>query len=112
MPPVSQYVLKGGPCDGKKGQLTGAIATAGQLTCQNHIYKVELPVQLVSGREVFLDAGPVPKPPPPSTAAHTHHGWQDVRHSVNHNMPAALRAAKQSTDAALRSLGRGRKVRG
>lgn len=47
-----------------------------------------------------------------STAApKAHNGWADLRHSVNHNMPAALRASQRNTRAALRSLSRARKVR-
>jgi hypothetical protein len=37
-------------------------------------------------------------------AAHTHHGWHDLRRSVNHNMPTALRHSIKLTNAALRSL--------
>lgn len=111
MPGITQYVLKGGPCDGKTGNLTPAIDQDGQLTCKQHVYKRVEPAQIKNGREVFADAGPVPKPPAGAGAAHAHHGWTDIRHSINHTMPAALRASQKSTRAALRSLGRGRKVR-
>jgi hypothetical protein len=40
-----------------------------------------------------------------------HGGWNDLRRSVNHNMPKALRTSEQHTRAALRSLSRARKVR-
>lgn len=40
-----------------------------------------------------------------------HHGWQDLRRSLNHNMPGALRASQRNTAAALRSLSKARKVR-
>lgn len=43
--------------------------------------------------------------------AKAHSGWADLRHSVNHNMPQALKHSKQHTDAALRSLSRARKVK-
>lgn len=109
---VTQYVLSGGPCDGNTGQLTPAIEQSGQLTCSGHIYKITSPVQNQGGREVFKDAGPVPAPKPTGGAPRTHSGWQDLRNSVNHNFPAALRASEKSTAAALRSLSRGRKVRG
>lgn len=108
---VNTYVLTGGPCDGKIGQLSPSIDQSGQIVCQQHLYKRTNPAQVQGGHEVFKDSGPVPTGPPAGNAAHAHHGWNDLRHSVNHNMPAALRAAQHSTRAALRSLGRGRKVR-
>ena len=43
--------------------------------------------------------------------ARAHHGWTDLRHSINHNMPKALRASEQHTSAALRALSKARKVR-
>lgn len=44
-------------------------------------------------------------------ASHTHHGWADLRHTMNHNLPKALRFSGHNTSAALRSLGHGRKVK-
>lgn len=44
-------------------------------------------------------------------ASHAHHGWADLRHTVNHNLPKALRTSGHNTSAALRALGRGRKVK-
>lgn len=46
------------------------------------------------------------------TAAHAHKGWSDLRHSINHTMPAAIHSAQRSTAAALRSVSSGRKVKG
>lgn len=45
------------------------------------------------------------------TAARAHHGWSDLQHSINHNMPTSLRNAERNTRVALRSLSKGRKVR-
>lgn len=42
--------------------------------------------------------------------SHALAGWADIRHSVNHNMPAALRSSQKMTAAALRRVGRARKV--
>lgn len=44
-------------------------------------------------------------------APHAHSGWQHLRTVVNHRMPKALRQSEQHTAAALRALGKGRKVR-
>ena len=44
-------------------------------------------------------------------AARAHSGWNDLRHSVNHNMPKALRTSERHTHAALRALSKARKVR-
>lgn len=44
-------------------------------------------------------------------APHAHTGWTDLRHSVNHNMPKALRSSEEHTRAALRALSKARKVR-
>lgn len=111
MPGITQYVLSGGPCDGKHGDLTPAIDSSGRIVCKNHVYKRVEPVQVQDAREVFKDSGVVAKPPPTPNAPRAHHGWGDLRHSINHNMPAGLRAAQKSTAAALRELGHGRKVR-
>ena len=108
---ITQYLLKGGPCDGKTGDITSDVATSGQLICGNHVYKVTSPVQVENGREVFKDHGPVPAPPPPPKSAKAHGGWHDVRVSINQHMPKALRTSHHNTQAALRSLSRARKVR-
>ena len=38
-------------------------------------------------------------------------GWQDIRHSLNRNLPAALRHSDQQMVRALHALGRARKVK-
>lgn len=40
-----------------------------------------------------------------------HGGWKSMRHSFNHSMPRSLHASHRSTQAALRELGRVRKVK-
>jgi hypothetical protein len=44
-------------------------------------------------------------------AARAHGGWNDLRHTINHNMPKALRSSERHTHAALRALSKARKVR-
>lgn len=44
-------------------------------------------------------------------ASRLHHGWHDVQRAFNKQLPPAIKQARRDTDAALRSLGRGRKVR-
>jgi hypothetical protein len=109
---VTQYVLKGGPCAGNTGTLTPADDQTGEIVCKNHVYKRGNPAVVQGGREVFTDSGVVPPPKKSDNAPKTHKGWNDLRHSLNHNMPAALRSADRSTGAALRNLSRGRKVHG
>lgn len=38
-------------------------------------------------------------------------GWHGLQRSVNKRLPAAVKEARDNTDAALRTLGHGRKVR-
>lgn len=109
---VTQYVLEGGPCNNRTGQLTPAIEQSGQLTCSGHIYKITSPVQNKGGREVFRDAGAVPTPPPPPGTPHALSGWKALRRSINRDMPKALAASQHSRQAALRSLRGAHKVRG
>lgn len=42
---------------------------------------------------------------------HAHKGWEDLRKSVNHKLPGSLKQSDRNVAAALRSLGRGRKVK-
>jgi hypothetical protein len=44
-------------------------------------------------------------------AARAHSGWNDLRRTVNHRMPKALRTSERNIHAALRSLSHARKVR-
>lgn len=38
-------------------------------------------------------------------------GWKSLMHSANHNLPSALRKSKANTNAALRAVSKGRKVK-
>ena len=51
-------------------------------------------------------------PPGSIPFAAMHKGWADLQHSVNRNMPAALRHSRRVRQAALTELRRARKVRG
>lgn len=106
------YVLKGGPCDGKKGELSPPIDQSGVITCQNHIYKRSSPLQLEGAYEVFNDSGVAPNPSPPVPAPKLHNGWNSLRRTMNRHLPAGIKQARRDTDAALRTLGRMRKVKG
>lgn len=108
---VTQYILKGGPCDGRTGQLSPAIDQSGQIDCQGHVYKRDEPVKIDGGREVFADAGAVPAPPPQPGTPHTHKGWADLQHSFNVNLHKSLQRSDANTAAAWRSLSRASKVR-
>lgn len=44
-------------------------------------------------------------------AARAHSGWNDLRRTVNRDLPKALRTSTRNTQAALRSLSHARKVR-
>lgn len=113
MPPgPSLYYLKGGPCDGNTGQLSPAQEQARQVECKGSLYKEDAADASHRPDIVFKYAGKVPGPPPTGGGTpHTHKGWSDLQHSVNHNLPRSLSRAESHTRAALRSLGRGRKVR-
>lgn len=43
--------------------------------------------------------------------AHGLGGWRALQHSINHNLPHALRTSKANTNAALRAVSKGRKVK-
>lgn len=45
------------------------------------------------------------------SAPRAHKGWHDIRRSVNHNWPRALKASERQTRAALRRISHARKVR-
>lgn len=44
-------------------------------------------------------------------ATRLHSGWNSLRRTMSKRYPAAVKQARRDTDAALRSLSRGRKVR-
>jgi hypothetical protein len=90
MPGLTEYVLRGGPCDGNTGTLSPAIDQSGQLTCGGHIYKISSPVEVSGGREVFRDAGAVPAPAPGGIAPHATTGWNALRRVFNHNLPKTV----------------------
>lgn len=108
---VSQIYLQGGPCNGRtvsandiQGGLVGYIKCGGG-------YYTDSGNMRPNGDEIFSYSGnTAPSPPDTAGAARAHGGWADVRKSVNRRMPAALKASKRNTAAALRSLSRARKV--
>lgn len=51
------------------------------------------------------------RPAPSLKAPQALRGWKDLQHSVNHKMPAALRASAHYRHAALRQLRKARKVK-
>lgn len=48
---------------------------------------------------------------PGAGAPRAHGGWADLRKSVNHHFPTALRRSERNINAALRSLGKAHKVK-
>lgn len=48
---------------------------------------------------------------PSTRAPHTHSGYHDLQHVMEHHLPSALRQSGKLTDAALRSLSHGRTVK-
>jgi hypothetical protein len=103
--------LKGGPCGGTTRTLTPAQADTGELTCKGALYKNPETGAHHNGAIVFDYAGDAPTVGGTLHTPHTHKGWQDMRHSLNANMPKALRSSQHTTTAALRVLARARKVR-
>jgi hypothetical protein len=108
--PVPVY-LKGGPCGGTTRNLTPAEADTGELVCKKSIYRNPETGAHHGGAIVFDYAGDAPTAGGTLSTPHTHKGWQDMRHSINVNLPKALRHSQHTTSAALRALGRARKVR-
>ena len=108
---MANVYLKGGPCNGKTRTLTPAEADTGELVCKSSLYKNPETGAHHNGAIVFDYAGVAPGQGATVKAAHAHSGWRDVRHSVNHNMPGALRRSEKHMAAALRSLSHARKVR-
>ena len=49
---------------------------------------------------------------PSTRAPHTHSGYHDLQRTMQKNLPTALRKSSKLTNGALRSLSRGRKVKG
>lgn len=109
---ITQYVLQGGPCDGRHGDLTPAIDQSGQIICQDYIYKREQPATVSGGREVFKSAGKVPPVSGVGHDAKALQGWGDLRRTMNHGLPTALRHTNKLTNASLRQIRRHRRVKG
>jgi hypothetical protein len=106
--------LKDGPCAGTVKTITQAEWDAASTQCKGETYTFDGATHLVNGvrlAEFVFEPGHAPPPGGGSTAPHAHHGWADLRHSINHNMPGALSRSQRNTKAALTELGRARKVR-
>ena len=111
---MANVYLQGGPCNGKTVPLTPQDADQGQLVCGGDIYKNPYTGQRRRGLLVFKDAGPVPTSGGGGSSSHApraHSGWNDLRRTLNRDMPKALRTSEANTAAALRSLSRARRVR-
>ncbi len=105
--------LEGGPCAKKLHTLKPGETDSGATQCKGGVYLVSNPARHRRGHLVFVfsqkqtDADN----PPKLSAAKLHKGYADVQHSVNHNMPAALKRSHRSLSAGLRSVHRARKVK-
>lgn len=106
-----QAYLKGGPCDGKTVDLTPAEADSASIYCQDAWYRNPGTGKRHDGALIFDFAGKAPTTGGPIKAAKAHHGWGDVRKSVNKHMPHALSRSQRNSRAALRTLHRARRVR-
>ena len=107
--------LRGGPCNGQAKTISQAEWDAGETTCQGAVYIWNGVTPPAGQRFVFTYR---PGAPPPgsgggagtATAPQAHTGWNDLRRTFNHDLPAALRTIRRNQDAALRELGRKRRV--
>ncbi len=105
--------LEGGPCARKLHTLKPGETDSGATQCKGGIYLVSKPARHRRGHLVFVfskeqtDASK----PPKLKAAQLHKGYADIQHSVNRNLPHALRRSHHSLAAGLRSVHRARKVR-
>jgi hypothetical protein len=112
---ASKIYLKGGPCDGKTvsaDEIQGGLVAF--IACGGGFYTVNNAGKRHNGELIFDYAGKKQPGPPGGggvNAAKAHGGWAGVRKSVNHHMPASLRASQRSTRAALHTLGRAHRVR-
>ena len=104
--------LEGGRCDGNTHKITAAERDANLIKCKGSNYYRDVPHKTHGSDQVwaFIGNDPAPSPSPGAKAAKLHKGYADIQHSVNHNLPAALRASKRSLDAGLRALHRASKV--
>jgi hypothetical protein len=106
-----QAYLSGGPCDGQTVDLSPAEADSASIYCKGAWYRNPGTGKRRNGALIFNFAGKVPTAAGPLKAAKAHHGWSDVRKSVNQHMPHALSASQRNARAALRTLNRARRVR-
>lgn len=112
---VGNVYLKGGPCDGRTvsaNQIVGGLVA--YIKCGGGYYILDDGVTRPNGDIVFKYSGASPPQPPGGDgvkAPRAHQGWHDLRHSLNTKWPHALRDSERLTRAALRSIGRARRVR-
>lgn len=109
----SHAYFEGGPCNGLTVALTDAEYAAGDTSvCQGIVYRRTDPPKLHSGALIYKSTGKQqPGTATQPKAAHLHHGWADLRRSINHNMPAALRRSHKSLSAGLRHVERASRVK-
>lgn len=103
--------LEGGPCDGVTRKITAAESDSGTIDCKGGEYLNDNGKQRPNGDIIFKYNGPVASSGNAVKAARAHGGWADLRHSLNHDWPRAMRAAERNQRAALRSLSHSRKVK-
>lgn len=103
--------LQGGPCNGATRKVPAGEVSSFPIICKGAEYLYDHGKKRPNGDFIFLYGGPTAGAGGGITASRAHHGWADVRHSLNHVMPGALRASETRTRAALRSLSRARKVK-
>lgn len=103
--------LSGGPCDGKtipRPKTDAGVVAA----CGGHTYVASTPAKYrPNGDEIFHDVGATNPTGGNVKTAQLHHGWADLRRSVNATLPRALHNSQRNLNAGLRAVGRARKVR-
>lgn len=106
--------LNGGPCDGTEKTLTQKQYDSHVTTCKNTVYKYDAAAGKGFELPVFSSSDSFGAPSGGGgvlSGPHALSGWKALRKSVNKAMPEALNASQHARQAALRSLGRARKVR-
>lgn len=113
---TTQIYLQGGPCDGKTvsaDQITGGLV--GYIKCGGGYYTQADGKTRANGDPIFGYYG---KQQPQETVTTLGHdakalqGWGDLRRTMNHALPTALRRTNKLTSASLRQVRRHRRVRG
>lgn len=111
-PQTVEYLLSGGPCDGKTLKLNSSFKTTGIVYCGGAQYEVNRftsnPVFCVyiQGSEASASAS---DPTLAALAAHapkTLSGWGDLRQSINKRLPTALNKAAKMNRQTLAAIGR------